>query len=47
MYLAFANDLFPDILLNYMPLRTDKFKVKTAEDYGKDELALSVRSLLA
>ena len=47
VYLAFANDLFPDILLNYMPLRTDKFKVKTAEDYGKDDLALSVRSLLA
>ncbi|MDY5767989.1 MAG: hypothetical protein SPK03_06385 [Alloprevotella sp.] len=47
VYLAFANDLFPDILLNYMPLRTDKFKVKTEEDFGKDDLALSVQSLLA
>ena len=30
-----------------MPLRTDKFKVKTEEDFGKDDFALSVQSLLA
>ena len=47
VYLAFANDLFPDILLNYMPLRTDKFKVKSEEDFGKEDFALSVQSLLA
>lgn len=36
VYVAFANDLFPDAIL-----RTDKFKVKSEKDYGKDNKAAS------
>lgn len=41
VYLAFANDAFPDLKLESLPLRTDKFVVKTAEEYGKDVETLS------
>lgn len=47
VYVAFANDMFPDLQLDYMPLRTEKFKVKTADEYGQKDLALTVHSLLA
>lgn len=40
-YLAFENDMFPDLQLNYLPLRTDNFRVKTAEEYGKPDIAFS------
>ena len=36
VYVAFANDLFPDAIL-----RTDKFKIKSESDYGKDNKAFS------
>lgn len=36
VFLAFANDAFPAITLTSMPLRTGKFVVKSAEDFGKD-----------
>ena len=42
VFLAFANDKFPNIQLDKQPLRTDKFKVKTAEDFGKDDLTITV-----
>ena len=41
VYVAFACDAFPLSTLESMPLRTDKFIVKSAEDYGKDDIALS------
>ncbi|MGM9713267.1 MAG: hypothetical protein ACI3Y5_03995 [Prevotella sp.] len=41
VYIAFTNDLFPDLTFEYMPLRTNKFKVKRAIDYGKEDLAMS------
>ena len=42
VFLAFANDKFPNIQLDKQPLRTDKFKVKTAEDFGKDDMTITV-----
>lgn len=36
VYIAFANELFPEAIL-----RTDKFKVKSEDDYGKDVKAFS------
>jgi len=41
VYLAFANDAFPASALTYYPLCTNKFIVKTAENYGKDDKVLS------
>lgn len=41
VYIAFKNDLFPELTFEYMPLRTTKFKVKRAIDYGKDDLVMS------
>ena len=41
-YLAFENDMFPDLQLDYLPLRTDNFRVKTVEDYGKPDIAFSL-----
>lgn len=42
VYIAFANDKFPALTLNYMPLRTDKFMVKTAETYGQDDVKVTI-----
>lgn len=42
VYIAFANDAFPNITLTSMPLRTGKFIVKTAAEYGKDIEALTL-----
>lgn len=42
VYLAFANDGFPALELNYMPLRTNKFIVKTQSEFGKPIEALSL-----
>lgn len=36
VYIAFANTLFPDAIL-----RTDKFKIKSEEDYGKNVKAFT------
>lgn len=41
VYIAFKNDQFPELTFEYMPLRTTKFKVKRAIDYGKDDLVMS------
>lgn len=41
VYMAYANDAFPETALGGSPLRTTKFKVKTEEDFGKDDLAIS------
>lgn len=41
VYIAFANDMFPELQLDYMPMRTEKFTVKSAEDFGKPDLAFS------
>ena len=42
VYLAFANDMFPDLQLDYLPLRTDNFRIKTVEDFGKPDIAFSL-----
>lgn len=42
VYLAFANDMFPDLQLDYLPLRTDNFRVRTVEDFGKPDIAFSL-----
>ncbi|MGM9693968.1 MAG: hypothetical protein ACI3YC_03055, partial [Alloprevotella sp.] len=39
VYLAFSCNAFPDLTLDYMPLRTNKFRVKTAETFGQDDVA--------
>ena len=41
VYIAFANSLFPEFTLDGLPLRTTKFVVKSAEDYGTPVRALS------
>ena len=41
VYVAFANDAFPALALEYMPLRTNKFIVKTADEYGKETKAVT------
>ena len=41
VYVAFANDAFPALALEYMPLRTNKFIVKTADEYGKETTAVT------
>ena len=41
VYVAFANDAFPALTLDYMPLRTNKFIVKTADEYGKETKAVT------
>ena len=41
IYVAFACDAFPALTLDGMPLKTEKFVVKTAEDFNKAALALS------
>ena len=41
VYVAFANDAFPALTLEYMPLRTNKFIVKTADEYGKETKAVT------
>ncbi|MGN0233805.1 MAG: leucine-rich repeat domain-containing protein [Bacteroidaceae bacterium] len=42
VYIAFANDKFPDLTLDYMPLRTEKFMVKTAENFGQDDMKVTI-----
>lgn len=42
VYVAFANTMFPDLQLDYLPLRTDKFMVKTAEEFGQPSVAFSL-----
>lgn len=42
VYVAFANDAFPALTLESMPLRTNKFIVKTAEEFGKETKAVSI-----
>lgn len=42
VYIAFANDKFPDLTLDYLPLRTEKFMVKTAETFGQDDVKVSI-----
>lgn len=41
VYVAFANSAFPNSALTQRPLCTTKFKVKTEEQYGQDDLAFS------
>ena len=41
VYVAFADDAFPALTLDYMPLRTNKFIVKTADEYGKQTKAVT------
>lgn len=41
VYIAFANSLFPEFSLDGLPLRTTKFVVKSAEDYGQPVRTLS------
>ena len=41
VYIAFANSLFPEFSLDGLPLRTTKFVVKSAEDYGQPIRTLS------
>lgn len=42
VYVAFANTLFPDLKLDYLPLRTDKFMVKTAAEMGLPDVAFTM-----
>lgn len=41
VYVAFANSAFPYSALSQRPLCTTRFKVKTEEQYGQDDLAFS------
>lgn len=41
VYAAFANSAFPTSALDFIPFCTTKFMVKTAEDYGKDDIAFT------
>lgn len=47
VFIAFVNDKFPDIAMDYFPLRTNKFKVKTAEDFGKEDITASLSVMLS
>lgn len=42
VYLAFECDAFPAISIDGLPLRTDKFMVKSADNYGKPDLAFTL-----
>ncbi|MGN1265574.1 MAG: hypothetical protein ACI4UL_07135 [Muribaculaceae bacterium] len=46
VYVAFANDAFPEITLDGMPLRTTKFAVKSEENFGKDIKKVSFKAAL-
>ena len=46
VFVAFANDAFPQITLEGMPLRTTKFVVKSADDFGKDIKKVSFKAAL-
>ena len=46
VYIAFQNDKFPALTLDYMPLRTDKFMVKTPESFGQDDITATLSSML-
>lgn len=41
VYVAFANDAFPESAFGYYPLCTNKFKVKSEADYGKDDKVIT------
>lgn len=41
VYVAFSNDAFPESAASSYPLCTNKFKIKSEADYGKDDRALS------
>ena len=41
VYLAFYNDAFPNSEFSLYPLTTNRFKVKSEANYGKDDLAFS------
>lgn len=41
VYLAFSNDAFPETALNFYPLCTNKFMVKSEADYGQDSKTIS------
>lgn len=47
VYLAFANDAFPTSALASYPHCTTRFLVKTAADYGKDDLAAVIKMPVA
>ena len=47
IFIAFVNDKFPDLTMDYFPLRTNKFKVKTAEDFGKEDITASLSVMLS
>lgn len=47
VYIAFANDKFPNLTLDYMPLRTEKFMVKTAENFGQDDVKVTINPVLS
>lgn len=42
IYVAFACEAFPELDLNGMPLKTEKFVVKNSDVFGKEELAFSL-----
>ena len=42
VYVAFACDAYPAFTLQEIPLRTNKFMVKSEENYGKPDLALTL-----
>lgn len=41
VYLAFSNDAFPESAPQFYPLCTNKFKIKTAADYGQDDKVIT------
>lgn len=41
VYVAFANDAFPESAFGFYPLCTNKFKVKSEADYGQDDKAIT------
>lgn len=41
VYVAFANDAFPESAFDFYPLCTNKFKVKSEADFGKDDKVIT------
>lgn len=41
VYVAFANDAFPESAFGFYPLSTNKFKIKSEADYGQDDKAIT------
>ncbi|MCM1108622.1 MAG: hypothetical protein NC388_06155 [Clostridium sp.] len=44
VYIAFANDAFPESGFSFNPLCTNKFMVKTEANYGADDRAITFRA---